>query len=604
MQARMYVGEPMTEKEIVWGLSEVFPSITDPSVQKAIDNVTKMAQSFAKKYQAKIKSLSANGLLKCIEEIEAYYAKLGDIYVFAALSHWVNMTLSEPQLLYDKVNKTEAKLSKMLAFFELEVGKLVYEKPDIVSEPVLAKYKHALEKLRRAVPHQLSEIEEQLIIEKDQFGVEAWQQLQRKWLNTRMFDVEVEGKKKTFSYGEADGLLTHPDRATRASANKSICGLLGKDGEIFSSALRNICSDWLSICERRKYDSPMHASLIANDIDQKTIDNVLKAIEKHIYLYQRYLKLKAKIMELPKLGCHDITAPLPNAHETTFNYERAKALVIDAFSRFDDDYAYTVRDMFARNHVDALPRFGKRNGAGCASWYSGKSSFVLCNFNGRLDDVYALAHELGHSTHDYYTERNQTILNTEISLLVAETASKFGELLLTDLLINESKSDNERKIILCRALDTAGITIFQVAARARFEQSLYSAIERGEYLDYKTICKYWVAARNRIYGNAVEWFSEMEAEWTMKAHYYRSNFRFYNYPYIYAQMFVFALYQKYLEEGDEFVPKFKRILSCGSSVSPVKIGKMVGQDITNPDFWKQGMRQYKHFIEELEKIVK
>jgi len=594
----------MTEKEIVWGLSEVFPSITDPSVQKAIDNVTKMAQSFAKKYQAKIKSLSANGLLKCIEEIEAYYAKLGDIYVFAALSHWVNMTLSEPQLLYDKVNKTEAKLSKMLAFFELEVGKLVYEKPDIVSEPVLAKYKHALEKLRRAVPHQLSEIEEQLIIEKDQFGVEAWQQLQRKWLNTRMFDVEVEGEKKTFSYGEADGLLTHPDRATRASANKSIYGLLGKDGEIFSSALRNICSDWLSICERRKYDSPMHASLIANDIDQKTIDNVLKAIEKHIYLYQRYLKLKAKIMELPKLGCHDITAPLPNAHETTFNYERAKALVIDAFSRFDDDYAYTVRDMFARNHVDALPRFGKRNGAGCASWYSGKSSFVLCNFNGRLDDVYALAHELGHSTHDYYTERNQTILNTEISLLVAETASKFGELLLTDLLINESKSDNERKIILCRALDTAGITIFQVAARARFEQSLYSAIERGEYLDYKTICKYWVAARNRIYGNAVEWFSEMEAEWTMKAHYYRSNFRFYNYPYIYAQMFVFALYQKYLEEGDEFVPKFKRILSCGSSVSPVKIGKMVGQDITNPDFWKQGMRQYKHFIEELEKIVK
>lgn len=600
----MHVGEPMTEKEIAWGLSEVFPSTTDPSVQEAIDNVAKIAESFSKKYQGEIKSLSVKGLFRCIEEFEAYHAKLGDIYLFAALSHWVNMTLSEPQLLYDKVNKTEAKLSKMLAFFELEVGKLVCEKPKIVLEPVLGKYKHALEKLRRAVPHQLSEIEEQLIIEKDQFGVEAWQQLQRKWLNTRMFDVEVEGEKKTLSYGEADGLLTHPDRATRASANKSIYGLLGKDGEIFSSALRNICSDWLSICERRKYDSPMHASLIANDIDQKTIDNVLKAIEKYIYLYQRYLKLKAKIMGLPKLGCHDIPAPLPDAHETTFSYERAKALVVDAFSRFDDDYAYAVRDMFARNHVDALPRFGKRNGAGCASWYNGKSSFVLCNFNGRLDDVYALAHELGHSTHDYYTERNQTILNTEISLLVAETASKFGELLLTDLLISESESDNEKKTILCRALDTAGITIFQVNARARFEQSLYSAIERGEYLDYKTICEYWVAARNRIYGDAVEWFSEMEAEWTMKAHYYRSDIRFYNYPYIYAQMFVFALYQKYLEEGDEFVPKFKRILSCGSSVSPVKIGKMVGQDITNADFWKQGMRQYKHFIEELEKIAK
>jgi oligoendopeptidase F len=492
----------------------------------------------------------------------------------------------------------------MLAFFELEVGKLVYEKQEIVTEPVLAKYKHALEKLRRTVPHQLSEIEEQLIIEKDQFGVEAWQQLQRKWLNTRMFDVEVEGEKKTLSYGEADGLLSHPDRATRASANKSIYGLLGEDGEIFSSALRNICGDWLNICERRKYHSPMHASLIANDIDHETIDNLLKAIEKHAYLYQGYLKLKAKIMGLPKLGCHDIAAPLPDTHETTFDYGRARALVIEAFSKFDDDYAYAVKDMFARNHIDASPRFGKRNGAGCASWFNGKSSFVLCSFNGRFDDVYALAHELGHATHDYYMERNQSILNVDISLLVAETASKFGELLLTDLLINKSHSDDEKKAILCRALDTAGITTFQVTARAWFEQSLYDAIKKEEYLNYRTICKYWVAARNKIYGDSVEWFPEMEAEWTMKQHYYRSNFRFYNYPYVYAQMFVFALYQTYLEKGDEFVPKFKKILSCGSSISPLEIGKIAGLDISKPDFWKLGMEQYRHFIEELQKIVK
>jgi oligoendopeptidase F len=563
-----------------------------------------MAESFAEKYHGKIRSLSAKELLTCIAEFEAYSAKLGDIYLFAALSYWANMTLSETQLLYDRVNKTEAKLGKMLAFFELEVGKLVYEKQEIVTEPVLAKYKHALEKLRRTVPHQLSEIEEQLIIEKDQFGVEAWQQLQRKWLNTRMFDVEVEGEKKTLSYGEADGLLSHPDRATRASANKSIYGLLGEDGEIFSSALRNICGDWLNICERRKYHSPMHASLIANDIDHETIDNLLKAIEKHAYLYQGYLKLKAKIMGLPKLGCHDIAAPLPDTHETTFDYGRARALVIEAFSKFDDDYAYAVKDMFARNHIDASPRFGKRNGAGCASWFNGKSSFVLCSFNGRFDDVYALAHELGHATHDYYMERNQSILNVDISLLVAETASKFGELLLTDLLINKSHSDDEKKAILCRALDTAGITTFQVTARAWFEQSLYDAIKKEEYLNYRTICKYWVAARNKIYGDSVEWFPEMEAEWTMKQHYYRSNFRFYNYPYVYAQMFVFALYQTYLEKGDEFVPKFKKILSCGSSISPLEIGKIAGLDISKPDFWKLGMEQYRHFIEELQKIVK
>jgi oligoendopeptidase F len=171
-------------------------------------------------------------------------------------------------------------------------------------------------------------------------------------------------------------------------------------------------------------------------------------------------------------------------------------------------------------------------------------------------------------------------------------------------LLDEAKSDEERKAIICLVLDEAGMAAFQVTARVWFEQSLYDAIQRGEFLDYKNICKYWTAARNRIYGDAVEWFYEMEAEWTMKPHYYFANFRFYNYPYVYAQMFVYALYQKYREEGAEFVPKFKKILSAGSSISPVEIGKRVGVDITDPSFWELGMKQFEHFVEELVKIVK
>jgi oligoendopeptidase F len=594
----------MAKRDIAWNLTEIFPNTTDPSVQKAIDNVTKTAEDLKRKYRGKIKDFSAKDLLKCIEEFEDYYAELDDISLFARLSFAANMTLPDTQLLYDKVNKIEAKLGKMLAFFELEVGNLVHKKPQIISELTLANYKHALERLRREVPHQLSEVEEQLIIEKDQFGVRAWQQLQSKWLNTRMFEVEVEGEKKALSYGEANGLLPHPDRATRESANKAIYGLLGKDGEIFASALRNICNDWLDVCERRKYNSPSQASLIANDIDQQTIDNLLKAIENHAGVYRRYLKLKAKIMGLPKLGCHDIVAPLPDAPDMRFEYDKAKDLVIKVYSRFDEDYASAVKDMFAKNHLDSTPRFGKRNGAFCSGWYNGRSAFVLNSFNERLNNVYTIAHELGHATHDYYFARNQTLLNGNIPMIVAETASIFGELLLTDLLLEEATSDREKKVILCSVLDGAGMATFQVTARAWFEQSLYDAIRRGEYLDHKTICKYWTVARDRIYGDTVEWFAEMEAEWTMKPHYYRANFRFYNYPYVYAQMFVYALYQKYREQGEEFVPRFKKILSAGSSVSPVEIGKIVGSDITDPDFWKLGMKQYEHFAEELETIVK
>ena len=594
----------MPEKDISWDLSEIFPSTTDPTVEKTVAKVTKMANEFARKYRKKIKVFSSKGLLSCLKEFEAFRENLETISLFAGVSFAANMTLPDTQSLYDKVQKTEANAEKIVAFFDLEVGGLVHSKPKILSDETLKEYRHFLERLRRKVPHQLSEIEEQLIIEKDQFGVKAWEELQAKWLNTRLFEVKVEGKKKTLSYGEANGLLSHPDRATRESANKSIYGQLAGYGEIFSTALRSICNDWINVRIRRKYESPMHASLIANDIDQKTINNLLKTVERNAGLYHRYLKLKARIMGLPKLGCHDIVAPLPDAPRTKFDYDKAKNLIIEAYSMFDEEYAFAVKDMFGKKHLDSSPRFGKQNGAWCASWYRGKTAFILDSFNGTLGDVYTIAHEMGHATHDYYWQQNQTILNGRTPMIVAETASIFGELLLTDLLLRRSKSPEEKKAIICRVLDGAGMTTFQVTARAWFEQSLYAAIEKGKYLDYETICKYWTTARDKIYASTVEWFKEMDAEWTMKPHYYLANFRFYNYPYVYGQMFVYALYRKYLKEGKKFVPKFKKILSAGSSMSPVDIGKIVGVDVTTPSFWELGMKQYEHFVEELEGIAK
>jgi oligoendopeptidase F len=592
----------MAKSEIAWDLSEIFPSITDPSVQEAIDDATKSAESFARKYRGKIRSLAPNGLLECIKQFEACQARIDDVSVFANLSFAADMTLPETQSLYDKATKTEAKLNKLLAFFELDTGSLVLKKPRTISSPALTKYRHYLERLRRRVAHQLSEAEEQLIIEKDLFGVKAWEDLQLKWLNTRVFEVEVEGKKKTLTYGEASGLLPHPDRTTRESAYKSIYGQMTQYGEIFSSAFRNICNDWLTICERRRYDSPMHASLIANDTDQQTIDGLLATVEKNAGLYRRYLRLKARLMKLPKLGCHDTIAPLPDVPRLKFDHAEARELVTEAYEKFDRDYAHAVRDMFKRHHMDSSPRFGKQHGAFCASWYRGKSAFILNSFNGTLRDVYTLAHELGHATHDYYAQPKQTILNLRIPLVVAETASIFGELLLTDLLLDRAKSNEEKRAILCRVLDSAGNVIFKGSARAWFEKSMYEAIRQGEFLNYESICKHWISARDKIYKDTVEWFKEAEAEWTSTPHYYMANFRFYNYPYTYAQLFVYALYQEYLEQGRKFVGKFEKILSAGSSISPAEIGRIVGLNVIDPSFWKLGIRQYQHFVEELETI--
>ena len=591
------------EREITWDLSELFPSINDPSIEKTVAEMKVFANDFEKKYRGKITTLDSVGLLQCIQELESFEVKSGDVSLFASLSFAANMTLPETQALYDRISKLEAQLGKQLAFFSLELGTLVKAKPAKIQAPVLAAYRHMLERVQRRVPHQLSEVEEQLVIEKDQFGVHAWEELQSKWLNTRMFDIMVLGEKKTLSYGEANGLLSHPDRATRESTNRVIYSLLGRDGEIFASALRSICNDWVTISQRRKYALPMESSLLNNDTEEATVENLLHAVENGVDIYRRYLKLKAKLMGLPLLGNHDIVAPLRDAPERKFTFEEAQNLVTNAYSHFDSEYATAVKEMFAKHHIDANPRFGKRNGAFCASWNRGKSAFILDNFNGTMNDVFTLAHELGHATHDYYMSRSQTLMNTSAPSTVAETASIFGELLLTDLLLNETKSDKEQKAILCQVLDEAGMTAFQVTARVWFEQALYKSIQQGEYLDYKTICSHWTKARDRIYGDAVAWFPEMEAEWTMKPHYYMANYRFYNYPYVYAQMFVYTLYERYLEEGKAFVPKLVKILSAGSSVSPLEIGKIVGLNVADPSFWMGGLKVFERFITDLEKVI-
>jgi oligoendopeptidase F len=592
----------LSDQPVTWNLTELFSSITDPQISQAIAESKALADKFEKMYRGKITELSAQQLLLCLQEMEAFTLQFGDITLYSSLSFAANMTLPETQTLNDRVGKLQAAIGKQLAFYALELGALVKANPQMIQEPTLANYKHMLERVLRRVEHQLSEVEEQLMIEKDQFGVNGWEELQSKWLNTRLFEVMVNDEKKTLSYGEVNGLLSHPDRSTRESANRSIYGLLGRDGEIFSASLRNICNDWVTVSKRRKYSSPMESSMIANDTNQGIIENLLHAVEGGVETYRRYLKLKAKLMGLPVLGNHDIVAPLPGMPELTFSFHQAQELITQAYSRFDTQYADAVKEMFAKNHIDAKPRFGKRNGAFCAGYYKGKSAFILGSFNGTLGDVFTMAHELGHATHDWYASRNQTPMNMAIPSIVAETASILGELLLTDHLIENAKTDRERMTVLCQILDEVGMTAFQVTARVWFEQALYDSIIKEEFLDYHTICRHWTQSRDRIFGSAVEWFPEMEAEWTMKPHYFMANYRFYNYPYVYAQMFVYALYERYLQEGKLFVPKLKKALSSGSSVSPLEIGKIVDLDVADSNFWKLGLKRFEHFIIELEKI--
>jgi len=590
----------MTENEMIWDLSQLVENTEPTSIQKKLESMVTEAEKARDVYHGKIGSLDAKGLLELLEIKDTYILKFEGVIMYCRLMYSADSTDDIAKQLNDATRRAYMKVGQALAFIDIELGKVLAENPSLITDPVLAEYKHYLERIVRRVPHMLSETEERLVIMKDKNGINAWGMLQSDWLSTKTFDIEIEGETKTLPYGKIIGLYQSPDRDLRKRSNQTVYENLGKDEIVWSSAIRAVCEDHLRMCELRKYPTPMTQSLIANDVDRQIIDSLVRTIEKNVGLYQRYLGLKAKLMDLDKLANYDMVAPLPNAPDMDYDWKEARKEVVSAYIGFDEEMGGWVDEMFERRHIDGEIRKGKSSGAFCASWLAGKSAYILQSFNQRVGDVYTQAHELGHAIHAYLGSRAQKPSNYEIGSCIAETGSIFGELLLTERLLSKAKTKEEKQAILTNILDEFGMAAFQVSARVFFEQSMYDAIKRGEFLDGETVAKLWVTARDKIYGDSVNWLDVMKWEWTMKPHYYIANYRFYNYPYVFAQLFVFALYQLYKEQGESFIPKLKRLLAAGSSKSPHELGAELGFDITDETFWEKGMKQAEKFIDILE----
>jgi oligoendopeptidase F len=584
-----------------WDLSQLVKDVGADHIIAQLDQLVTEAGRFRQKYQGKIKDLDATGLLTFFDEKDSLYLRFEGDMMYCQLLYSANSTEPVAKRLNDAVRKAGTKAGQEMAFADIEFGELLRTKPQLVDDPGLKEYHHYLEKVLARVPHLLSETEERLVMAKDQNGVDAWSQLQQDWLTTRMFRMEVDGVEKELAYGEVISFYSDPDPKKRRDANSTVYTHLGKDEIVWASAVRSICSDHLQMCEWRKYAHPLEPSLQDNDVDRASIDALMRTMRKNSEVYRRYLRLKAKLLGSERLGNWDLSAPLPNAPDKKYSWDEAGRVIKAAYNSFDPQFAEWVGEMYDRRHLDAEPRKGKASGAFCSYWYSGKSAYILQSFNGRRSDVYTQAHELGHAIHAYLASRAQKLSNFSAGSCIAETGSIFGELLLTDQLLKESTSREERLAVLDTVWDEFGMAAFQVSARFHFEQSLYDAIKAGRFLDGETVAELWTKARDGVYGDAVEWLPEMKWEWTMKMHYYIPNYRFYNYPYVFAQLFVFALYRLYREQGKAFVPKMKALLAAGSSRSPAELAAEQGFDIRTEEFWQKGIDQAEEFLQLMEK---
>jgi len=583
-----------------WDLSVFVKSVNPEKIKAELDSMVRAANVIRDIYSGQVGSMDAAGVRKLLESLDSFSLEFDGVLGYCGLRYSADSTDDVAKQLHDAMRNAWVKAGQALAFAEVELGKLLLEKPDLPAHPELRNYRHYLERALNRAPHLLSEREEQLIMAKDRNGIGAWSQLHGDWLGTRTFRMRIDGVDKDVTYGEAVGYFTSPDRKLRRGAFSTVLEGLGKDEMVFSSALRAVSADHLAMCEWRKYSDPLTQSQLSNDVGSEPIAAMMRVVERNTSLYRRYLRVKAKLLGLDRLGGWDLMAPLPFASKSSFDWNTSRAMVTKAYADFDPEFGRWVEEMYSSRRIDGEVRKGKTPGAFCHTWMAGKGAFVLQSYNNRINDVYTQAHELGHAVHAYLYTREQSPANCDIGSCIAECGSTFGELLLTERLMAEAKSKEDRQVALATVLDELGIAVFLVSARYWFEESLYEAIKREELLDGELLSRLWTTCRERLFAGELEWLPEMRFDWTRPPHYYMPNYRFYNYPYVFAQLFVFSLYRLYKEQGRAFVPKLRVLLSAGSSRSPAELGEALGFDIASEAFWQKGMLQAEEFLRMLE----
>lgn len=593
----------MTESERSWELSVLVNGAPADKVKEMLDTVLTEAVTFRDDYSERISSMSAVEIRDMLTSLQNLQIESNDVINYGSLRFRADTTNKESGQINGWARQTGSKIEQALKSVNLNLGRLLSQRPDLVQDPILSDFKHFLEQLLDASKYHLSEGEEKAIIQKDLNGIRLFSQLQQSWVSQKTFDVEIEGEMKTLPYNELSSLRMNPNRDIRRMATKTLYKSYSDDRLLHAFALRSICADHLAMTKLRGHASPMTQSFLDQDVDEDAISSLLSVIENTSDSFRDYLMLKAKILGFEKLEGNDVIAPPTENPVWRFSWNEARKIVVDAFGSFDHEFGTVVENMFVNQRIDSASRKGKTSGAFCARHGKAKSSFVFTSYNETMTDLYTLAHELGHAVQGHVTYHAQVPLNWRTSSCLAEMGSIFGELLLTEKILSMAESKEQKIEILSSLLNGFYYTVYYVGLRALFEKSVYAAIEEGKVIDADTACDLWNAAKKRIFADSVDWDDYMEFEWARVPHHFIPNFRFYNYSYSFAQLLVFALYEVYKQEGPNFTERFRDLLGRGGTKSVKDNLKDFGFDITDPAFWQLGIKQANSFLEELKSLL-
>lgn len=452
----------------------------------------------------------------------------------------------------------------------------------------LAPYRFVLEEMVAKAGHLMDPALEDLASDLGRSGTDAFSRLQDSLSATS--DTGWGEERRTGT--ELRGYAFSPDREMRRLAFEKELEVWKTHAPAFAAALNGVKGATITLDSRRGYASPLERSLEDSRLDRKSFDALLGTLKESLPLFRRYFAAKARALGVDKLAFYDLFAPV-GSQKGTYTYDEARKFVVAQVGAFSPRMGAFMDHAFAEGWVDPWPRKGKVGGAFDTAFPVFRESRVLANFDGTYNGVSTLAHELGHAFHDHVSFGKSHLLRT-YPMTLAETASLFSEFVTLKGALRTAKDRAARAYLEDQFLQNAAQVCVDILCRFLFEDEVFRLRKEGE-LSVDELNALMVRCQKETYGDLSVWHPYM---WTMKSHYYSSDFSYYNYPYAFGQLFALGLYRVYEAAPASFEDTYVSLLERTGSADCATVAASVGIDLTTPAFWKQSMDVIASFVED------
>ena len=496
------------------------------------------------------------------------------------------------------------KVESVVSFEGPEILQVGSEKINqfIDGEKGLEVYRQSLSDTLRMQPHTLSEEMEAMISELGDYA-ETPSNIFAMFNNADIKFPAVkdeEGNDVEITHGRYGTLLESEDRSVRKEAFMGLYHTYEKYRNTLAAVYAGNVKKELFYAKARKYDSPRQMRLDANAVDTKVYDQLIETVHEYLPVMYEYVALRKKMLGVDELHMYDVYAPIIKDTKLSFTFDEAKKTVLEGLAPLGEEYLSILKEGFDNRWIDVYENQGKRSGA--YSWgVYGVHPYVLLNYQGTLDNVFTLAHEMGHSLHSYYSDANQTYANAGYCIFVAEVASTCNEVILMNHMINNAKDDAVKAAILNHYLDTFKGTLFRQTMFAEFEKITYEMAQRGESLTADALCKVYHDLNVLYFGPDMVIDKEIDMEWARIPHFYTP---FYVYQYATGISAASAFAKQILEKGEPAVENYKnKFLKGGCSKYPIDLLADAGVDMRTKEPVANALETFKYVLSQLKAIL-